>query len=151
MSVLTNKKEWTRFLKFGVVGLIGSVIDFGVMNLLNVVFKVPFLIASIVSFTLAVINNFILNRFWTYPETRENSFVKQLAQFAIVSCLGLAIRVPLLSYLDKVLTSLAAKWIPNFLTPTVVGHNVALAVVIGVVMIWNFIINRIWTFRNVPA
>ncbi len=151
MSVLKNKKEWTRFIKFGIVGIIGAVVDFGVMNLLSVAFKVPFIIASIISFTLAVINNFILNRFWTYPETRDNPFIKQLIQFAVVSCLGLAIRVPLLAYLDKVLTAFAAETIPNFLTPTVVGHNVALAIVIGVVMLWNFFINRVWTFRNVPA
>lgn len=151
MSVLKNKKEWIRFFKFGVVGIIGAVVDFGVMNLLSLVFMVPFLIASIISFTLAVINNFVLNRFWTYPETKENPFVKQLVQFSVVSCLGLAIRVPLLAYLDKALTNLAAETIPHFLTPTVVGHNVALAIVIGVVMLWNFFINRFWTFRNVPA
>ena len=151
MSVFKNKKEWTRFIKFGIVGIIGAVVDFGVMNLLSVVFKVPFIISSIISFTLAVINNFVLNRFWTYPETRENPFIKQLIQFAVVSCLGLAIRVPLLAYLDKVLTAFATETIPNFLTPTVVGHNVALAIVICVVMLWNFFINRVWTFRNVPA
>ncbi len=152
MSLIkNNKKEVIRFVKFGVVGLIGSVIDFGVLNLFTIVFKIPFLFSSIVSFTLAVINNFILNRVWTYPETRQNPFAKQLTQFAIVSCLGLAIRVPLLAWMDKIFTNLAQKMIPTFLTPTIVGHNVALALVIGVVMLWNFIVNRLWTFRNVPA
>lgn len=150
MSFIKNKKEFVRFVKFGIVGAIGSVIDFGVFNLFTIVFSVSSIISSIISFTLAVVNNFILNRFWTYPETRQISVVKQLTQFAIVSCLGLAIRVPLFAYLEKLLIPLAEKTIPNVLTPTIVGHNLALACVIGVVMLWNYFINRIWTFRSVP-
>jgi putative flippase GtrA len=151
MSLLKSKKERTRFIKFGIVGIIGSVIDFGVLNLLTIVFKVPFLISSVISFTLAVINNFILNRLWTYPESRQNSIYKQLVQFTVVSCLGLAIRIPLLAYMDKIFTSLAVRIIPNILTPTIVGHNLSLAFVIGVVLLWNFFVNRFWTFRNVSA
>ncbi len=151
MSLLKNKKEQTRFIKFGIVGIIGSVIDFGVLNLLTIVFKVPFIVSSIISFALAVINNFILNRIWTYPETRQTSIIKPLIQFIIVSCLGLAIRVPLLTLMDKVFISLADKYIPNVLTPTIVGHNLALAFVIGVVMLWNFFVNRFWTFKNVSS
>jgi len=151
MSLLTSKKERIRFYKFAVVGLIGSVIDFGVFNLLTIAFSVSSIASSIVSFSLAVINNFILNRFWTYPETRQNPVYKPLIQFVIVSCLGLAIRVPLFAWLEKMLIPLASKTVPNLLTPTIVGHNVALALVIGVVMLWNYFVNRFWTFKNVTA
>lgn len=151
MSLIKSKKERTRFIKFAIVGAIGSVIDFGVFNLLTLAFNVSSIASSIVSFSLAVINNFILNRFWTYPETRQNPIYKPLFQFVIVSCLGLAIRVPLFAWLEKVLIPIAAKTIPNFLTPTIIGHNVALALVIGVVMMWNYFVNRFWTFKNVPA
>jgi putative flippase GtrA len=151
MSLLKSKKERTRFIKFAVVGLIGSVIDFGIFNLFTIVLNVSSIASSTVSFSLAVVNNFILNRFWTYPETRQTSVYKPLVQFVIVSCLGLAIRIPLFAWLEKVLIPLAAKTIPNVLTPTIVGHNVALALVIGVVMLWNYFVNRFWTFKNVPA
>ena len=151
MSLLKSKKERIRFIKFGTVGIIGSVVDFGVFNLLTIVFNVNSIVSSIISFSLAVVNNFILNRIWTYPETRKLSVYKQLIQFAIVSCLGLAIRVPLFAWLEKVLIPLAEKLVPNLLTPTIVGHNVALALVIGVVMLWNYFVNRFWTFRSVAA
>ena len=151
MSLLKSKKERIRFIKFGTVGIIGSVVDFGVFNLLTIVFNVNSIVSSIISFSLAVINNFVLNRIWTYPETRKSSVYKQLIQFAIVSCLGLAIRVPLFAWLEKVLIPLAEKLVPNLLTPTIVGHNVALALVIGVVMLWNYFVNRFWTFRSVTA
>lgn len=149
MKSITSKNEWIRFIKFGIVGIIGSVIDFGIFNLLTIVFNVASILSSTISFALAVINNFILNRLWTYPETRNRPIYKQLIQFTIVSCLGLAIRLPLFAYLEKVLIPLAVKYVPNLLTPTIVGHNLALAIVIGVVMLWNFIINRLWTFKNV--
>ena len=151
MSLLKSTKERIRFIKFGTVGIIGSVVDFGVFNLLTIVFNVNSIVSSIISFSLAVVNNFILNRIWTYPETRKLSVYKQLIQFAIVSCLGLAIRVPLFAWLEKVLIPLAEKLVPNLLTPTIVGHNVALALVIGVVMLWNYFVNRFWTFRSVAA
>ncbi|PKN97422.1 MAG: hypothetical protein CVU42_16240 [Chloroflexi bacterium HGW-Chloroflexi-4] len=152
MSLIKDKKkEIKRFIKFGTVGLIGSVIDFGIFNLFTIVFHVAAIASSTVSFALAVINNFILNRFWTYPETRQTPIYKPLLQFVIVSCLGLAIRIPLFAWLEKMLIPLAAKIIPNVLTPTIVGHNVSLALVIAVVMMWNFLVNRFWTFKNVPA
>jgi len=151
MSILTNKKERTRFIKFGIVGIIGSVIDFGVFNLLTILANCSSMISNIISFTLAVINNFILNRYWTYPDTKETPFMKQMVQFSIVSGLGLAIRVPLFKYLENLLIPLASRIVPNLLTPTIVGHNVALALVIGVVMLWNFFVNRFWTFKNVQA
>lgn len=151
MSVINKKKEIKRFIKFGIVGFTGSVIDFGIFNLLTIAFDVASIASSTVSFALAVINNFVLNRFWTYPETRQTPIYKPLVKFIIVSCLGLAIRIPLFAWLEKVLIPLAEKTIPNVLTPTIVGHNLSLAIVIGVVMLWNFFVNRFWTFKSVPA
>ena len=57
---LNDSIERGRFLRFAAVGAIGTVVDFGVFNLLNVVFKIQPVAASILSFTTAVINNFLL-------------------------------------------------------------------------------------------
>ncbi|HOV05652.1 MAG TPA: GtrA family protein [Anaerolineaceae bacterium] len=147
MSVLNNRNERGKFIRFAIVGAIGSVIDFGVFNLLTSALKFPAIPSSVVSFSLAVINNFILNRNWTYPETRATPITKQLIQFSIVSVAGLAIRTPLFALIEKPLISLAVKWLPNVLTPTIIGHNLSLAIVILVVLLWNFFINRKWTFK----
>lgn len=151
MGIFKNRVERIRFYKFGLVGLLGSVIDFGVFNLFTIFLKVPSIPSSVISFILAVVNNFLLNRFWTYPDSRNFPFGRQLIQFSVVSLLGLSIRVPLFAWMEKLLIPFAEKTIPNFLTPTIVGHNVALAFVIGVVMLWNFFANRFWTFKNVPV
>lgn len=148
----SNQKsiKFRQFLRFGVVGAIGSVIDFGVFNLLASVLHFPSIPSSVISFSLAVLNNFVLNRIWTFPETRSTPVLKQLTQFGIVSVAGLLIRTPLFAFLEQLLIPMAGKYVPNLLTPTIVGHNLALAIVIGVVMLWNYFINRFWTFRS-PA
>lgn len=148
MSLLTDHNERIKFFRFAIVGTLGSIVDFGIFNLLATFLKVPAIIASVVSFSLAVVNNFIWNRYWTYPETRKVPVAKQLTQFALVSVAGLGIRTPLFAIIEKPLISLAEKWIPNILTPTIVGHNVALALVILVVLVWNYFVNRKWTFRK---
>ncbi len=151
MKNADKKNEIKRFVRFGIVGAIGSVVDFGFLNLFTLVFKFPYILSSVLSFSLAVINNFILNRVWTFPGSRKEPFIKQMVQFGLVSVVGLLIRTPMLVWLEKVLIPLAQKWTPNLLTPTIVGHNVGLAIAIGVVMLWNYFANRFWTFRNTPA
>ena len=151
MYTVIKKKELARFIRFGIVGTIGSIVDFGFLNLFTLVINVPFLVSSVISFSLAVINNFILNRIWTFPGSRKEPIVNQLLQFGLVSVVGLIIRTPLLALLEKILIPMAEDYVPNLLTPTIVGHNVSLAIAIGVVLLWNYFANRFWTFKNVPA
>lgn len=148
MSSTKKAAELKKFIRFGIVGAIGSIIDFGIFNLLASVIGLSAVLSSVISFSVAVINNFIWNRLWTFPETRNKPVAKQLTQFIIVSLAGLAIRTPLFAWLEKLLIPLAEKNFPNLLTPTIVGHNLALAVVIGVVLLWNYFINKLWTFKT---
>ncbi len=153
--ILTNPKERSRFVRFAIVGAAGAVIDFGVFNFLtNLVgfFKENVVWASVISFILAVISNFTWNRLWTYPDSRSKSLARQLTQFVAVSLIGLAIRTPLFSFLEKALTQFfTGRWSFKPLTPVIVAHNLALAIVILLVMIWNFIANRYWTYNDVNA
>lgn len=149
--ILTSPQERTRFLRFAVVGTIGAVVDFGTMNLLTVVALMQFIPASIVSFAAAVVSNFLWNRFWTYPDSRSKSVPRQIVQFILISLIGLAIRWPLLIWLETVLVSGFDRALPkNFLfSARFVGHNVALAIAVLVVMMWNFFANRYWTYNDV--
>ncbi|MBP8857879.1 MAG: GtrA family protein, partial [Anaerolineaceae bacterium] len=97
-----------------------------------------------------VINNFLWNRYWTYPDSRSKHIARQLVQFSIINVIGLVIRTPLLALLEKGLIPLFSRMLPeNFLTPEFVGHNISLAIAILVVMIWNYIANRYWTYNDV--
>jgi putative flippase GtrA len=147
--ILNNAKERQRFLRFAVVGAIGAVVDFAVLNLL-LVLQVPYVAAGGISFVLAVINNFLWNRYWTYPDSRSKSVGSQLLQFGIINVIGLGIRVLLLSLLEEKLIALASRWFPDFfLTPQFIGHNSGVAIAILIVMLWNYLANRYWTYNDV--
>lgn len=149
--IFKNSKELSRFLRFAVVGAIGAVIDFGVFNLLTRFTPLDAVWASAASFVAAVISNFIWNRYWTYPDSRSKPLGRQVVQFFVVSAIGMGIRVLMFKFLEDLFIQTSTSLLPPdfFLTPTVVGHNVLLAVAILVVMLWNFIANRYWTYNDV--
>ena len=150
-SFLTNPQERTRFFRFLFVGAFGAVVDFGIFNLLILLFNMLAVIASGVSFVSAIISNFLWNRYWTYPDSRSKPIRAQIAQFALVSGMGLIIRIPLFAVLEPHMITLSGQiFPPSFpLPPTFVGHNTALAVSVLVVMMWNFFANRFWTYNDV--
>ncbi|HZU87458.1 MAG TPA: GtrA family protein [Anaerolineaceae bacterium] len=150
MKLLKDQKERTRFFRFALVGILGAVIDFGLFNLLTVALKMEALPASTISFVAAVVNNYFLNRAWTYPESRSKPVLRQAGMFFVVSLVGLAIRALMFTLLENPLIELSAKVLPpNFLTPTIVGHNLTLALAILIVMLWNFTANRYWTYNDI--
>jgi len=149
MTVL-DSKERTRFIKFAVVGAIGSVVDIGVMNLFTQVFHFQLVIAGSISFVCAVINNFIGNRYWTYPDSRSKPLHHQLGMFFIVNAIGIAIRIPILKYLEPPLAKLFENLAHiSFEAADALAKNATLIFAIGVVMLWNFFVNRHWTYNDV--
>jgi putative flippase GtrA len=149
--IITDPQERGRFLRFAFVGAIGFIVDFGVFNLLVNLAHVPAVWAQVVSFTAAVISNFLWNRYWTYPDSRSKAISHQVVQFLVISFIGLGIRTPLFAWLEKILDQAFNRMLPrNFpLTSTFVGHNVALMIVVFIVMMWNFFANRYWTYNDV--
>ncbi len=149
--ILSNPRERERFLKFAVVGVIGAIVDFGLFNLSIAFLRMPAVWASALSFTAAVISNFTWNRFWTYPDSRSKQLSQQLAQFALVSAIGLGIRIPMVATLEIPMINLFTRILPRpfIFTPTFAGHNVTLAIAVLVVMMWNFFANRFWTYNDV--
>jgi len=147
----TQLSDRQRFFRFAVVGVSGTVVDFSIFNLLSVAVGLPVIISSIGSFLIAVINNFIWNRVWTYPESKEMNLSGQLVKFSIVSVLGLLIRTPLFAFIEKPVIYLSEKFLGGFLPikPEIIGHNIALAFVIIVVLFWNYFINRKWTYKDI--
>ena len=152
-----NQKEIVRFLKFAAVGTLGAVIDFGLLNLLVQLAGFPKVLANTCSFTAAVISNFIWNRLWVYPETRGEPLRKQFVQFSVVNVAGLAINTAVFYGSDRWLlgqAGLLAGPVGALALATGMAHfdlayNGAKVIATGVVLFWNFSINRLWTFRHV--
>lgn len=134
------------------VGAIGAVVDFGVFNLLRGPVGVPAAIAQAISFSAAVVSNFLWNRYWTYPDSRSKPVGRQAFQFLLVSLVGLAIRTGVFVLVQPATISLAESLLPEDASGSqilAVGENMALVVAVLVVLLWNFGINRVWTYSDV--
>ena len=150
IGVLNNSVERNRFLKFMVVGAFGALIDFGIANLLSHFFNMQLVFAGTISFACAVVSNFIWNRYWTYPESRSRPIAHQMGMFFAVNLAGVAIRIPILHFVEPPFVNFFRST-PLFrtITPEFLARNVTLAMAVGIVMLWNFFINRYWTYNDV--
>lgn len=157
IKLLENPKRIERFIKFAIVGAIGAVVDFVVLNIMKIAFEaidlgegwgvamaphqIQLVAANAISFSAAVLSNFTWNRLWTFPESRERSLFTQLAQFAIVNVLGLIINTVILVSLDQ--------YVFQLFFDERLSYNLAKAVAICVVLFWNFGVNLVWTYRGI--
>ena len=119
-----------KFLKFGVVGLIGVGIDFFITWLCKEKMGVNKYISNTIGFSFAVINNFLWNRYWTF-EANNQAFAEQFLKFLLIAVAGLAINTLLLYLLVKLLK---------------INFYVTKLLVIGLVFFWNFFMNYFFTF-----
>lgn len=154
-ALKVNSKELVRFLKFSVVGTIGAVVDFGTLYLLHTVLELPIVLSNTCSFTTAVLSNFTWNRYWTYPDSRSKPVRTQLLQFFVVNIAGWGINTGILVLLRYPCTSLVGalgQALGASIDPDLsyrLGYNLAKAIATGVVLFWNFFINRYWTYSDV--
>ena len=148
--ILSDTKERNRFIKFGLVGTLGAAIDFGVMNLLTHLTGMSLVAAGTISFVCAIASNFVWNRLWTYPESRSRPLLSQMGMFFIVNLAGVAIRIPTLHYLEPpVLQSLERIFDASYGKSEFYARNLTLAAAVGIVMLWNFFVNRYWTYNDI--
>jgi putative flippase GtrA len=164
LKALIAGKEFERFWKFLVVGAFGAVIDFGTfrgLDALNwfepVKLTLPLGlslseagITGGIAFILAVISNFIWNRYWTYPDSRSKSLVSQFVTFAGINAIGLLIRVPILEIGSVPLANLGRSILPQLGEQvTGLGRSAAWMIAVVIVLFWNFFVNRYWTYNDV--
>ena len=119
-----------KFLKFGIVGCSGMIIDFGMTYICKEFFKLNIFISNAIGFILAATSNYFLNRVWTF-ESHSEQIGTQYVQFMVVSVIGLGINSLVLYLLNEKL-----KW--NFYLSKLFA--------IGITTIWNFFANLMFTF-----
>ena len=158
--------EVERFLKFVMIGALGAVVDLVTLTILQATVLPPLdslhvIIATTIAFLTAVAHNFILNRFWTYPDSRSRSARRQMAQFTVISFVGWSIRTvwislayaPLGAALMPVLLPAIQSFDPQYSPTTEAIHKlgtlIATLIGIAVIMNWNFLANRLWTYNDV--
>jgi dolichol-phosphate mannosyltransferase len=122
--------SWLQLLKFGVVGGSGYLINLAVFALLGGGLGLHHLLAAIGAFCVALANNFLWNRHWTFDAGHGHPGF-QAARFFAVSVAALLINLVVL----EVLVSSGS-----------MGDLAAQAIAVAVAMPFNFLGNKLWTF-----
>lgn len=128
-----------QLIKFAVVGSINTAVDFGVLNLL-IFFTalssgIYFSIFKAISFIVANINSYFLNRFWTFRAGGE------YLKFFIISLGGLIINVGISSLLVNLV-------MPQFGIGPVLWANIGAAFGAGAGLLWNFLGYKFMVFKT---
>ncbi len=133
-------REFERFLKFAIVGAIGMVVDLTTMTIAHEWLGLPLTLAVAVGFTVAVVSNFTWNRLWTFPESRQRAISSQLLQFFIINAIGLGINEVVVAALHP----LFGRFLQD--PPAYIAAKI---VAIGIVLFWNYFVNRRWTYKGI--
>ncbi|MCE7987266.1 MAG: GtrA family protein [Caldilinea sp. CFX5] len=139
--------ELKRFIKFGIVGSIGAAIHLSVLNLAMLMLSYGFALgvkgaaqlSNPIAFACAVVSNFFLNRFWTFPESQQYDIRKQFFTYALINLVGLGI--------NQMVFIMMTNWIaPRVITNPLFAANASLLVAIAIVFLWNYGANRRITY-----
>jgi dolichol-phosphate mannosyltransferase len=124
-----NRDNWVQLVQFGVVGASGYLVNLAVFASLTALLDVHHIPAAIGAFCVAVTNNFLWNRHWTF-DARHGHAGFQAARFLTVSVLALGINLIALEALIRAgAPELASQ-----------------AIAVAFAMPFNFIGNKLWTF-----
>jgi putative flippase GtrA len=129
---LRRPANWMQLVRFGVVGAAGFVVNLAVYALFVHSIGVDYHMAAVVAWLVAVLNNFVLNRHWTF-EARDGRASFQAARFVLVSLVAFGCSLLLLTLLVEGagLAKVPAQ---------------ALAVAASTPL--NFLGNKLWSFRK---
>ena len=105
-----------RVLKFGIVGLLNTGLDFAVFSGLTLGAGLNAIPANVVSYSLGIVTSFVLNRSWTFRGHNGRSARSQMLLFLAGSLGGLLVSTAVIALLVRVLPPLAAKVISVLVT-----------------------------------
>lgn len=123
------KKLIAQFMKFGVVGVIAFIIDFGVMVFLTEVFTVPYLISTTIAFTVSVIFNYVASMRYVFVRKDDMSRRREFIIFVLLSVIGL------------VLNDVFMWLLVDFFF---IDYRISKIITTVLVAIWNFVSRKIF-------
>jgi putative flippase GtrA len=129
---LRRPANWLQLVRFGLVGAAGFIVNLAVYALFVHPIGVDYHIAAVAAWIVAVLNNFVLNRHWTF-DARDGRARFQAARFVLVSLVAFGFSLLLLTLLVEGagLAKVPAQ---------------ALAVAASTPL--NFLGNKLWSFRK---
>jgi dolichol-phosphate mannosyltransferase len=131
-AALRTRANWLQLVRFAAVGASGYVVNLAVFTLLVHGAGVDYRVAAVAAFAVALVNNFVCNRAWTF-RAGDGHAGFQAARFCVVSLAAFGFNLVLLLALVEVLG---------------VAEVPAQALAIVAATPLNFVGNKLWSFRT---
>ena len=128
---LRRPHNWFQLVRFSAVGASGYVVNLATFAVCVHVLAVHYLVAATIAFLIAVTNNFVFNRHWTF-EARDGHAGFQAARFFIVSIAAFAFNLVILELL-----------VAGMQSPKVLAQAIAIVAATPI----SFVGNKLWSFR----
>ncbi|MGI6169858.1 MAG: GtrA family protein [Christensenellales bacterium] len=123
-----------QFIKFNIVGVVNTGIDFAVLWLLTSVFFMNPTVAKVISYSCGVLNSYILNRLWTF-RAKDRWNMPELLKFIAVNLVALGVATLVLTLCQNV-------WGMQTILANLVATPFSLIV--------NFLGNKLFIFKERP-
>ena len=123
------KKLFAQFVKFGIVGVIATAIDFALLIFLTEVFQVNYLVSATIAFSVAVIFNYLASMRFVFTHKEELSRRKEFIIFVVLSVIGLLINN-------------ACMWLGVEIFA--IDYRITKILATVIVTMWNFITRKIF-------
>ena len=127
-----RKRSWLQLARFSIVGASGYVVNLASFALLIAQPGIDYRVAATGAFLVAVTNNFLWNRRWTFGIDGAGAF-RHARRFLCVSVLAFAFNLAILSLLVGALG---------------LGELISQAVAIVCATPLSFLGNKLWTFQR---
>jgi putative flippase GtrA len=127
--------NWLQLVRFGLVGGIGFAVNLAVYAFCVHVLGLDYHVAAVVAWLVAVMNNFILNRHWTF-DASDGRVHFQVMRFLVVSLVAFGFSLLLLTL---------------FVEVAGIAKVPAQALAVAASMPLNFLGNKLWSFRSEVA
>jgi len=144
-----TKRTLVQFLKFGLVGVMNTVVDFLVFHVLNLFVGWVYL-AQVIGYACGIANSYLWNSNWTFRDSKTNS-VREMVSFLLVNVASLGVSLGVMWLCREVLgvtDTWTALWLPEALTGVVKGDTVCKLIATPCAILVNFIGNRLFVFEQ---
>lgn len=128
---LRRRHNWLQLVRFGAVGATGYVVNLLVFALCVHAVGIDYRVSAAIAWVVSVLNNFWLNRHWTFAAKGAHAF-PQVVRFFVVSALAFAFTYVVLVAL---VSGAGVAKVPAQ----------ALAIAAGTPL--NFVGQKLWSFR----
>lgn len=135
----------SQIIKFFLVGVLNTLIDFGALNLLMWITAIfsgwIYSLFVALSFSLSMVNSYFWNKYWTFEKKETKPGVKEFSQFYIIAGIGFLLHISIASFIVNIIG-------PQFGLTEIIWANIGKGIAVILVCTWNFLGYKFIVFKK---